>query len=247
MRLKIPVADASNLSFKGNSKEFIECCADSVLKRLLKEIEDIKYYAIIEDATPDTARLEQNVFVLRYINRSTEPGGEYEVQERFLEFVEKYSKTGEALASMIMNTLERHGIPLQNCRGQGYDNASNMSGCYKGVSIRIENENMLAKFIPCAAHSLNLCDSHAAECCPDVVTFFGVVQKVYILFHGSTERWALLKDIIGDSLHPFSSTRWSARIQSVCPFAAHLPGLKRALHALLEFNLTAEARAEVQG
>ena len=61
--------------------EFIECCADSVLKRLLKVIEDIKYYAIIVDATPDTARLEQNVSVLRYINRSTEPGGEYEVQE----------------------------------------------------------------------------------------------------------------------------------------------------------------------
>ena len=79
------------------------------------------------------------------------------------------------------------------------------------------------------------------------MTFFGVVQKVYILFHGSTERWVLLKDIIGDSLHPFSSTRWSARIQSVRPFAAHLPELKRALHALLEFNLTAEARAEVQG
>ena len=112
-----------------------------------------------------------------------------------------------------MNTLERHGIPLQNFRGQGYDNANIMSGCYKGVSTRIENENMLAKFTPCAAHSLYLCGSHAAECCPYVVTFFGVVQKLYIVFHGSTERWALLKDIIGESLHPFSSTRWSARIQ----------------------------------
>ena len=43
---------------KDTQNEFIECCADSVLKRLLKEIEDIKYYAIIVDATPDTARLE---------------------------------------------------------------------------------------------------------------------------------------------------------------------------------------------
>ena len=34
---------------------------------------------------------------------------------------------------------------------------------------------------------------------------------------------------------------------SVRPFAVHLPGLKRALHALLEFNITAEAMAEVQG
>ena len=71
-----------------------------------------KYYAIIVDATPDTARLEQNVFVLRYIHRNTQPGGEYEVQERFLEFVEEDSKTGEALASMILNTLERQQYPL---------------------------------------------------------------------------------------------------------------------------------------
>ena len=148
---------------------------------------------------------------------------------------------------MILNTLERHSIPFQNCRGQGYDNASNMSGCYKGVCTRILKENELAKYTPCATHSLNLCGSHAAGCCPDVVTFFGTVQKVYVLFHGSPERWALLKDIIGDSLHPFSSTRWSARIQSIRPFAAHLPGLKSALHALLKFNLTAEARAEIQG
>ena len=97
---------------KDTQNEFIECCADSVLKRLLKEIEDSKYYAIIVDATPDTARLEQNVFVLRYIHRNTQPGGEYEVQERFLEFVEEDSKTGEALASMILNTLERQQYPL---------------------------------------------------------------------------------------------------------------------------------------
>ena len=114
-------------------------------------------------------------------------------------------------------------------------------------STRIANENELAKFTPCAAHSLNLCGSHAAECCPDVAMFFGVVQKVYVLFHGSPERWALLKDIVSDSLHPFSSTRWSTRIQSVRPFAAYLPGLKKALQALLEFNLTAESMAEVQG
>ena len=95
--------------------------------------------------------------------------------------------------------------------------------------------------------SLNLCGTHAAECCPDVVTIFGVVQKVYTMFNGSPERWELLKDIINDSLHPFSSTHWSARIHSVRPFAANLPGFKTALESLLEFNLTAQAMADVKG
>ena len=233
---------------KDTQNEFIECCASAVLRSLLKEVADSKYYAVIVDATPDTSSLEQNVFVLRYVYCNIE--GQYEVQERFLDFVDnqrRHSKTGEVIASMILDTLKKQDIPFQNCRGQGYDNASNMTGVYKGVSTRLENENKLAKFSPCAAHSLNLCGTHAAECCPDVVTFFGVVQKVYAMFHGSPERWELLKDIISDSLHPFSSTRWSARIQSVRPFAANLPGLKTALESLLEFNLTAQAMADVKG
>ena len=216
----------------------------------MKEVADSNYYAVIVVATPDTSSLEQNVFVLRYVYCNIE--GQYEVQERFLDFVDnqgRHSKTGEVIASMILDTLKKHGIPFQNCRGQSYDNASNMTGVYKGVSTRLENENKLAKLPLCVAHSLNLCGTHAAECCPDVVTFFGVDNKVYAMFHGSPERWELLKDIISDSLHPFSSTRCSARIQSIRPFAANLPGLKTALESLLEFNLTvtAQAMADVKG
>ena len=39
---------------KETQNEFIECCANAVRTRLLKEIEDSKYYAVIVDATPDT-------------------------------------------------------------------------------------------------------------------------------------------------------------------------------------------------
>ena len=66
------------------------------------------------------------------------------------------------------------------------------------------------------------------------------------MFHGSLERWELLKDIISYSLHPFSSTRWSARIQSVRSFAVNLLGLKTSLESLLELNLTAQAKADVE-
>ena len=138
--------------------EFMEFCASAVLRSLLKEVADSKYYAVIVDATPDTSSLEQNVFVLCHVYCNIE--GQYEVQERLLDFVDnqgRHSKTGEVIASMILDTLKKHGIPFQNCRGQGYDNASNMTGVYKGVSTRLENENKLAKFSPCAAHSLNLC------------------------------------------------------------------------------------------
>ena len=71
---------------KDTQNEFIECCASAVLRSLLKEVADSKYYAVIVDATPDTSSLEQNVFVLRYAYCNIE--GQYEVQERFLDFVD---------------------------------------------------------------------------------------------------------------------------------------------------------------
>ena len=44
-----------------------------------------------------------------------------------------------------------------------------MSGSYKGAQARIIQKNPLAKFCPCACHSLNLCGVSAAECCPEVI------------------------------------------------------------------------------
>ena len=71
---------------KDTQNAFIECCASAVGRSLLKEVADSKYYAVIVVVTPDTSSLEQNVFVLRYVYCNIE--GQYEVQERFLDFVD---------------------------------------------------------------------------------------------------------------------------------------------------------------
>ncbi len=156
-----------------SQNEFIQCCANKVTSTIIKELEAAKYFSIIVDATPDSAHVEQTVFIVRYTRVSAE--GTFEVCERLLEFVSCNQKSGEAIAELIIATLDKHGIPLANCRGQGYDNGSNMSGCYKGAQAFLLKQNPLALFSPCAAHSLNLCGVHAPECCPQVITFFGVV------------------------------------------------------------------------
>jgi len=102
-----------------------------------------------------------------------------------------------------------------------------MSSSYKGAQAHIRNDNPLATYSPCACHSLSLCGVHAAECCPEVMTLFGVVQKLYYnVFSSSLQRWEILKQNVGCSLHSMSDTRWSARVDSVKPFAFHLPGNK---------------------
>ena len=71
--------------------------------------------------------------VLRYVDSSKE------INERFVKFVQCERVTGEALANNIEDTLQELGLPLENCRGQGYDGASAMSSQSKGVSGRILN------------------------------------------------------------------------------------------------------------
>ena len=111
----------------------------------------------------------------------------------------------------------------------------------------ILKNNPLAIFSPCGCHSLNLCGVHSAECCPQVITFFGVVQKLYNLFSSSPQRWEILTSSVGCSLHNPSETRWSARVDSVKPFAAHLPGIMTALSQVQEVNLIPETHSDVVG
>ncbi|KAL7372369.1 hypothetical protein ABVT39_015108 [Epinephelus coioides] len=89
---------------------------------------------------------------------------------------------------------------------------------------------------------------HAAESCPEVATFFGSVNRLYNLFSASPERWAILKEKTGCSLHHLSATRWSARIAAVRVVAAHLPSILEALECVLATcSLTSEAKSEANG
>ena len=82
---------------------------------------------------------------------------------------------------MILKFLSDSHIPFEDCRGQGYDNGSNMSGEYNGVQSNLKRKNPLCLFSPCGCHSLNLCGSDAAACCKEVVTFLGWYRQ-YIIF-----------------------------------------------------------------
>ena len=43
---------------------------------------------------------------------------------------------------MIIKTMESHGIPLAECREQGYDNAASISGKYDGAQTIIKEQHI---------------------------------------------------------------------------------------------------------
>ena len=93
-----------------------------------------------------------------------------------------------------------------------------MFGKNIGIQACILKKNPLAIFLSCGCHSLNLTDSHAAECVPEAVKLIGFVQKQYNLFSSSPQCWNILQTEIGCSLHNLCHTRWADRVNSVRPF-----------------------------
>ena len=97
----------------------------------------------------------------------------------------KLSYTSEAiyllqyLPQYLLRYLEQNGINIQNCRGQSYDDASNMSGMYIGMQAQLKRVNPLIDWVQCAPHSPNLVFKSAVDACVDAVSIFGVVQKLF--------------------------------------------------------------------
>jgi len=79
-----------------------------------------------------------------------------EIREHFLAFCPIIDTTGAGLTSFIIEKLDNINLDINNLRGQGYDNGSNMRGKNNGLQKRLLDLNPRAFYVPYAAHSLNL-------------------------------------------------------------------------------------------
>ena len=95
------------------------------------------------------------------------------------------------MVDAVKKTLDKLGLSIKDARGQSYDNASSMSGKYKGLQALMKNENPNIEFIPCAGHSLNLVGVNAVVC-EAASDFFGFLQSLYNFCTSSTHRWQIV-------------------------------------------------------
>lgn len=138
------------------------------------------------------------------------------IVEHFVGYLIVDDSSGAGLASLLLSKLDELGLRLSNCRGQGYDNGANMRGCNKGVQARIFQLESRAFFMPCGCHSLNLVLCDMAKSCTAAMTFFGIIQKIYVLFTASTQRWSIFKKHVkGLTVKANCETRWEAKVNSV--------------------------------
>ncbi|GBN68009.1 hypothetical protein AVEN_64474-1 [Araneus ventricosus] len=128
------------------------------------------------------------------------------------------------LSVEILKKIESEGLDVKNCRGQSYDNGENMAGKYQGVQHIFQKVTLFAKFVPCAAHTLNLVGVMAG--------YFGTVNCLYIYFSASTNRWEVLLKYSPLALKKESDTRCSSRREAVTVVHKHWDKILEALNHL---------------
>ena len=90
------------------------------------------------------------------------------------------------MAAKLKETIAKYGIDFQDCRGQGYDGASNMS-CITGVQGRLVAENPKATYMHC--NILNLCIVRACNL-PSIRNMNSTVTETAYFFSNSAKRQA---------------------------------------------------------
>lgn len=230
---------------KDIQNELINLVGGTILKKILDDVRRAKYFSIILDCTPDASHREQMTLVIRIVDIS---GETVEIRENFVGFLPVESSTGLNLTEVCLKQLEGFDLQFEDCRGQGYDNGSNMRGCHSGVQKRLLNLNPKAFYVPCACHSLNLVLGDMAKASTACVTLFGVVQQIFILFSASTQRWQILKEHVKDlTVKPLCETRWECRIESLKAIRYQLAAVYDALVDVAENANDAKARTEAAG
>ncbi|XP_053894445.1 zinc finger MYM-type protein 1-like [Malaclemys terrapin pileata] len=161
------------------------------------------------------------------------------IKEPFLHFVSLKETTGAFMSETILQELETMSLSVENLRGQGYDNGSNMKGKDNGVHRKMMEINPRAFFVPCSTHSLNLSVNDAARCCLEASSFFDLVQHVCVFFSSSTCHWEILTHHVNYlTVKPLSQTRWESRIDALKPLRYELGNIYDALTEISDTTFT---------
>ncbi|XP_038644232.1 zinc finger MYM-type protein 1-like, partial [Scyliorhinus canicula] len=215
---------------KNVQNEIINLLGNAVQENILNRAKEAKYFSLILDCTPDISHVEQLSFTIRFLDVE-----DISIKEHFVNYKPVIDTTGKGLYESILDFLRASELDLHNCRGQGYDNGSNMKGKNKGVQARIMKENPQAFYMPCGCHSLNLVVGDRATSCRESTSLFGTVQRIYILFSASPCRWhALKKHVKCLTAKPLCETRWECRLECVKAIKYEIIGIREALYELSE-------------
>lgn len=167
-------------------------------------------YSLLIDESTDVGVLKFLGVVIIYF--SVNSG---KIVSTFLSLTPIIECNSEAIVQAIKTTLSEFGIPLNNMKGIGTDNASVMVGVNNGVHARLKQDIPNLILVRCVCHSIQLAVSAASvDTIPRCLEF--LISETYNWFSRSTQRqakYALLYQTMNDGQNPLKivqscQTRW---------------------------------------
>lgn len=213
--------------------ELITLMSEEVIGVITKQIKSSKYYAFMLDCTKDAGRVEQMTVIFRFCNCETGL-----IEEHFVGFLDVNETNAANLTNVFLQKLKDLNLDISLCRGQGFDNGSNMIGIHSGVKTRILEINPRAFFTPCGCHNWNLLIVDASKSSPAASSFFGFIQRIYTLFSRSSKRWTDIKEKLNLHLKSLSETRWESRISAIKAILLQFDEVVKCIEKLRSDNIT---------
>lgn len=234
--------------------EIIDLLSKTVIDKIVGDLKEAPFYAIIMDTTQDISKVDQMSKVFRYVKIEKDENDkptEIKIKESFLGFTKIDDQTADGLVQEIIDSIKSVGLDLLKCRGQGYDGAAVMSGAYSGVQKQIIAKQENALYVHCCAHNLNLVLNDAMNGIPEVTRFFKTVERIYTFFGNSIKRWALLSTFFDSNekksnlkLKRLCPTRWSSRNDSLLAIRFRYLHIMQALAKIMLISTLSSEREE---
>ena len=206
-----------------------------MLRKLVRRVNDAKYFAILCDETTDIRAVTQLSFCVRFIESN-------KIYEEFLQFVPVTDCTGLGLANSICEGMKDMGLNTEHLVGQGYDGANAMSGALRGTQAFVRKNHPKALYVHCCSHSFNLSLSEGCNI-PEMRNCFGVIETVYNFFKYPKRMHILELQIDklqekprSEKLKRLCPTSWIERHDSVRAFIELLDPLLSALIDISDWN-----------
>jgi hypothetical protein len=97
--------------------------ASEVKKIIIDKPKLTKYFSVILDCTPDVSHKEQVSLIVCFVDVSH---CDIKVVEHLIQCFIIEDTTGKGLSGLLLAAIEKLGLNIDDCRGQGYDNGANI-------------------------------------------------------------------------------------------------------------------------
>lgn len=166
---------------KESQNDLITVFGNKIVKTIVEEVKEAKFFALLVDETKDLSKKEQLAVLLRYVHSGV-------IKEHALGAFRMQDLSADSLYTFIVDKLTEFGIDMQFCIGQCYNGASVIRGSVNRVQAKIKEKVPHAAYTHCYAHRLNLVLVNTIRNIPELSDFFYVLQTLYTFIANSNTR-----------------------------------------------------------